>query len=340
MVNFIKPFFLGTEKEFANLYANPIKNGQHKDSDKTDIKFMKQRSFVLHKKLSKFVQRREAAILKTFLPEKYEYVLFIPMTPVQERLYEYFLENNPLKDRYSGKSLIPDYTCLRKVWTHPKVLENAWQNAVNAKEKQQIKMRKLMLEDLNDEDDVPDDELDDSVGKMSVTHDWWRELISPQDLESLIPSNKLRVLFEILRLCEENGEKVLVFSAFCAVLNVVEFFMRKINERGGAALGLGLERFRGPWVVGYDYYRLDGRTQKTVRHAMITKFNDPNNKRTRCFLISAKAGGQGINLCAANRVILLDTSWNPSSDQQNIFRVFRLGQKKSCYIYRLLAMVC
>lgn len=56
MVNFIKPLFLGTEKEFANLYANPIRNGQHKDSSKNDIKIMKQRSFVLHKKLSKFVQ--------------------------------------------------------------------------------------------------------------------------------------------------------------------------------------------------------------------------------------------------------------------------------------------
>lgn len=83
MVNFIKPKFLGTEKEFANLYENPIRNGQHKDSNKRDIKIMKQRSFVLHKKLSKFVQRREAALLKTFLPMKFEYVLFIPMTDVQ-----------------------------------------------------------------------------------------------------------------------------------------------------------------------------------------------------------------------------------------------------------------
>lgn len=56
MVNFIKPSFLGTEKEFANLYVNPIKNGQHKDSSKSEIKYMKQRSYVLHKKLSKFVQ--------------------------------------------------------------------------------------------------------------------------------------------------------------------------------------------------------------------------------------------------------------------------------------------
>lgn len=72
---------------------------------------------------------------------------------------------------------------------------------------------------------------------------------------------------------------------------------------------------------------------------MIQSFNDPNNTQVKCFLISAKAGGQGINLVGANRVILLDTSWNPSNDQQNIFRVFRLGQQKKCYIYRLLAMV-
>lgn len=102
---------------------------------------------------------------------------------------------------------------------------------------------------------------------------------------------------------------------------------------------LGLESFRGPWKLGEDYYRLDGKTPKSVRHTMITRFNDPNNRRTKCFLISAKAGGQGINLIGANRVILLDTSWNPSNDQQNIFRVFRLGQKNKCFVYRLLAMV-
>lgn len=93
------------------------------------------------------------------------------------------------------------------------------------------------------------------------------------------------------------------------------------------------------WENGKDYYRLDGKTPKSIRHAMINEFNNVINKRARVFLISAKAGGQGINLIGANRVIILDTSWNPSNDQQNIFRVFRLGQKRNCYIYRLLAMV-
>lgn len=94
------------------------------------------------------------------------------------------------------------------------------------------------------------------------------------------------------------------------------------------------------WILGEDYYRLDGKTAKSIRHEMINVFNSVLNKRARVFLISAKAGGQGINLIGANRVIILDTSWNPSNDQQNIFRVFRLGQKRNCYIYRLLAMAC
>lgn len=335
MVNFIKPSFLGTEREFANLYQNPIKNGQHKDSSKQEIKYMKQRSFVLHRKLSKFVQRREAAVLKAFLPDKFEYVLFIPMTDVQIRLYEYFLANNPLKIEFGGKSLIPDYTFLRKIWTHPKVLENAWQNACERKEKQRVKQRKTIIDS---DDDVPDDLLDSQAGNMSVTSDWWRSHILPEDLVSLHPSNKLRVMFEILKLCAACGEKCLIFSAFVAVLNVVEYFMKLINEKDEECARYGIERFDGPWVLGQDYYRLDGKTPKTVRHAMITKFNDSSNRRTKCFLISSRAGGQGINLIGANRVIILDTSWNPSSDQQNIFRVFRLGQKKPCFIYRLLAM--
>lgn len=130
----------------------------------------------------------------------------------------------------------------------------------------------------------------------------------------------------------------MIFSAFVAVLNVVEYFMNKINSGSSLSVEHGIDKFSGPWVPGLDYYRLDGKTSKTSRHAMIKRFNDPLNTRTRAFLISSKAGGMGINLTGANRVIILDTSWNPSNDQQNIFRIFRLGQKQKCYVYRLLAM--
>lgn len=225
-------------------------------------------------------------------------------------------------------------------------------------------MKQIIAAPANDsDDDQPDDVFDSQTGDMSVTNDWWRSHLAKEDLETILPSNKLKILFEILNQCRRNKEKCLIFSAFVAVLDVVEFFMRLINEQEKVGNKPGLETFRGPYELGKDYYRLDGKTAKNQRHSMITSFNDPKNDRIRVFLISAKAGGQGINLIGANRVILLDTSWNPSNDrnigiqlnqtprnnsnnnvffsyfsEQNIFRVFRLGQKRICYIYRLISM--
>lgn len=153
---------------------------------------------------------------------------------------------------------------------------------------------------------------------MSVKNDWWRSHLKAEDLETILPSNKLSVLFEILDQCVQNNEKCLIFSAFVAVLDVVEFFMNAITKQNKTNVPLpGLERFhKQHWEYGTHYYRLDGKTPKNRRHEMITNFNGPHNQQTRAFLISAKAGGQGINLIGANRVILLDTSWNPSNDRK------------------------
>ena len=56
------------------------------------------------------------------------------------------------------------------------------------------------------------------------------------------------------------------------------------------------------------------------------------------FMLSSKAGGCGLNLIGANRLVMFDPDWNPANDDQAMARVWRDGQKKQCFIYRLIAV--
>jgi DNA repair and recombination RAD54-like protein len=72
------------------------------------------------------------------------------------------------------------------------------------------------------------------------------------------------------------------------------------------------------------------------RQKLVDRFNDPSGEEF-VFLLSSKAGGCGLNLIGANRLVLFDPDWNPAADQQALARVWRDGQKKDCYIYRFIA---
>ncbi|KAG6866986.1 hypothetical protein C0991_003902 [Blastosporella zonata] len=86
----------------------------------------------------------------------------------------------------------------------------------------------------------------------------------------------------------------------------------------------------------YGCFRLDGTMSITKRQKIVDQFNDPEGKEF-IFLLSSKAGGCGINLIGANRLILFDPDWNPAADQQALARVWRDGQKKECFVYRFIS---
>ncbi|CCW62512.1 unnamed protein product [Phytomonas sp. EM1] len=84
------------------------------------------------------------------------------------------------------------------------------------------------------------------------------------------------------------------------------------------------------------YFQLDGSTPIKRRQELVDYFNVPTSQEI-VFLLSSKAGGVGLNLIGANRLILFDPDWNPANDAQAMGRVWRDGQKKRVFIYRLLS---
>lgn len=87
---------------------------------------------------------------------------------------------------------------------------------------------------------------------------------------------------------------------------------------------------------GYKWTRLDGTMTTKKRDKIVQRFNDPTTSEF-VFLLSSKAGGCGLNLIGANRLIMFDPDWNPANDGQAMARVWRDGQRKTCFLYRFLA---
>lgn len=73
------------------------------------------------------------------------------------------------------------------------------------------------------------------------------------------------------------------------------------------------------------------------RAKVVENFNNPESNEF-IFMLSSKAGGCGLNLIGANRLVMFDPDWNPANDDQAMARVWRDGQQKPCYIYRFLAV--
>ncbi|KAK4048006.1 DNA-dependent ATPase protein rad54 [Microbotryomycetes sp. JL201] len=129
-------------------------------------------------------------------------------------------------------------------------------------------------------------------------------------------SGKMALLERFLtKMRAETNDKIVLISNFTQTL---DWIAKMLTQRR------------------FGFLRLDGTMQTTKRQKLVDKFNDPEGTET-VFLLSSKAGGCGINLIGANRLILFDPDWNPASDMQALARVWRDGQKKNCFVYRFVA---
>lgn len=141
----------------------------------------------------------------------------------------------------------------------------------------------------------------------------------PADILRLAPvraSSKFRVLDQMLRqLYKNTKEKIVIVSNWTSTLDLIGQHL--------ASLSL-------------PFSRLDGSTPTDKRQDLVKTFNKAPASKDFAFLLSAKAGGVGINLIGASRLILFDTDWNPATDLQAMARIHRHGQTRPVKIYRFL----
>lgn len=126
-------------------------------------------------------------------------------------------------------------------------------------------------------------------------------------------SSKLNQCIEIISEAVESEHKILLFSQFTSMFEILE---KELNK------------------LGIKYFKLTGQTKVSERIKLVDEFN--KNKEIKIFLISLKAGGTGLNLTGADMVIHYDPWWNLSAENQATDRAYRIGQKNNVQVYKLI----
>lgn len=182
------------------------------------------------------------------------------------------------------------------------------------------------------------DEVEEAEENL-VGADWWKQDaptdsdIKLSDGDMVCLSNKIVAFLFMLAFSVEQGDKMLLFTQSLFVLDLIEHTLRLPRWAKMVGAHINSTNSCSNWTRDREFLRIDGSINQ--RQAIIDKFNTKFS--VKLMLISTKAGNMGINLQAANRVVIFDTSWNPVHDLQAIYRAYRFGQEKSVFVYRLVA---
>lgn len=304
---------------------------QQSDSNEKIIMQEKQKNVlsVMHQILTPFLLRRVKADVALNIPPKKELLVYAPLSQVQLELYRATVEHNYCRlQRKSVESvIIPDQPdgkrAKRKSSTQKKYLfdlmrtDDEFDEQSNASsdcnitiEDKEDKNYKIMLKMVQ-----PMMQLRKIVNHPYLVHfplvPGKKELKVDEELVN--KSGKLLVLDAMLVKLKERGHKVLLFSTFTSLLDILEDYLLMRN---------------------YRYVRLDGSTKVEDRQERIKAFN--TDESLFIFLISTRAGGLGINLTSADTVIIYDSDWNPQVDLQAQDRCHRFGQTQPVVVYRFV----
>ncbi|KAK4512595.1 uncharacterized protein ATC70_003298 [Mucor velutinosus] len=345
LLTFIMPdTFAQHEEDIRSIFkirksqTNDTKNSElGTAADETSIQVLaKERISRAKRMMTPFVLRRKKENVLKDLPRKEQIIEHCDMTENQAKLYNHIIEQTKKKyqemqttaaevaeqqplvveKKTDMQAQFEDMSNvvihLRKAADHPLMFRNVYTDDMlrdMAKElHKDVKYWDSNLEYMYEDFTVMSDfEIDrfcreeKRIQRYSLKNQEWMDSGKIERLKVLLPKFK------------KEGNKVLIFSQFTKMLDILELVMETID---------------------ISFLRLDGETKVMERQSLIDEFND--NADINVFLLSTKAGGFGINLTSANIVILYDIDFNPQNDKQAEDRAHRVGQTKDVIIHKLI----
>ncbi|KAH9711464.1 helicase lymphoid-specific [Citrus sinensis] len=276
LLHFILPDIFSSLEEFQSWFDLSGKCNSEVMKEELEEKRRGQMVAKLHAILRPFLLRRMKSDVEQMLPRKKEIILYATMTEHQRNFQDHLIN---------------------------KTLENHLrEKVVSAGRGMKGKLNNLMVQ-LRKNCNHPD--LLESAFSDSCFYPPVEQIVEQ--------CGKFRLLDRLLARLFARNHKVLVFSQWTKILDIMEYYF---NEKG------------------YEVCRIDGSVRLDERKRQIQDFNDVNSSY-RIFLLSTRAGGLGINLTAADTCILYDSDWNPQMDLQAMDRCHRIGQTKPVHVYRL-----
>ncbi|TVY84992.1 ATP-dependent helicase fft2 [Lachnellula suecica] len=274
--------------------------------------------------LTPFILRRKKDQVLKHLPTKTCRVQYATLHPAQKKVYDAHIEQarERAKARVEGTKVPKSdennpLMQLRKAAIHPMLFRRHFTDQ---------KIQK-MADILRKKEPVkfPTDKnhkREHLVQEMQNGSDYWLHgwcieypCIRSFDVPDLawMNSGKVEAMVELVKGYKENGDRVLIFSQFALVLDILQSVLNTSQ---------------------ISYTRIDGSTKIDERQDLIDIFRD--NEDITAFLLTTKAGGTGINLMYANKVIIFDGSFNPQDDRQAENRAHRVGQTRDVEVVRLV----
>lgn len=315
---FVMPeVFMGKTEHLKRMFTMISRQG----TEETRSRYEQERIAHAKRIMKPFVLRRLKSEVLRQLPKKIEELEYCTMIQGQQELYERLIRNfaNKLTDDGNELNVAGGAAMLmqlRKAANHPllhrnhytEVVVNKMAKALAEEPSHQARgaLPKLIAEDMLVMSDF-------ELHKCCLHYKSHLKKFLLDD--SLIEgSGKFRVLEERLNMYQMQGNRVLLFSQFTTMLDIMEPFLK---------------------LKSIKFLRLDGSTPVPERQRLIDMYN--NDKSILVFLLSTKAGGLGINLTSANVVILHDIDFNPYNDKQAEDRCHRVGQTQEVKVVRLIS---